>query len=356
MEKEIKHRQQNLNKLGDKLSNASEDERSVIMREIKKEQEFYDRAKASIQRYNQPGMDKEAEKFRREISDKLLEGADVIGTTLNSSLNGQMRGFFLKQNTKRPFAICIMDEASQCFEPSSLIPLRLGFNKLVLIGDPEQLSATVNSQQAKNLSLGVSLYHRIYNQFKHLPEAINPLKKLKIQYRMHPDICKWPNRYFYGGILENGNENRDSMMEPLLLFDMKGGEEKQWQTSLVNEMETNFVVKIVQKLRQFPKEKMERNLTIGIITFYTGQVKMIQEALIKAGINDLNSLGNILVRSVDSFQGNESDIIIISCVRSHKRTIGFLSEFERLNVALTRARYALYIVGNFDALKVCTVQ
>ena len=102
----------------------------------------------------------------------------------------------------RPFSICIMDEASQCVEPEALIPLKLGFTKLIMVGDPEQLPATVSSIEAKNKDFDVSLYSRVYRKFE--AEDDTPIQKLAVQYRMHSDIMTWPNQYIYGGILRQG--------------------------------------------------------------------------------------------------------------------------------------------------------
>ena len=104
----------------------------------------------------------------------------------------------------RPFSICIMDEASQCVEPEALIPLKLGFTKLIMVGDPEQLPATVSSIEAKNKDFDVSLYSRVYKTFEVCPEETTPIQKLAVQYRMHSDIMTWPNQYIYGGILRQG--------------------------------------------------------------------------------------------------------------------------------------------------------
>merc|ERR1719210_2645685 len=102
-----------------------------------------------------------------------------------------MENFFVNKNIKdcRPFAICIMDEASQCVEPEALIPLRLGFNKLVMVGDPAQLGATVTSVQAKKHNYDVSLFSRIFKEFEY--QANTPIQHLSVQYRMHSDIMTW---------------------------------------------------------------------------------------------------------------------------------------------------------------------
>ena len=90
-----------------------------------------------------------------------------------------------------------MDEASQCIEPEGLIPFCLGFNKLVMVGDPEQLPATVKSKKAKDNSLDIAMFSRLFKYWDDTveKESDNPVLKLKVQYRMHPSILEWPNRY-----------------------------------------------------------------------------------------------------------------------------------------------------------------
>ena len=99
-----------------------------------------------------------------------------------------------------------MDEASQCVEPEALIPLKLGYNKLVMVGDPAQLPATVSSLAAKKQSFSISLFARLFKHFEF--EQDSPIQTLSVQYRMAPDIMTWPNRQFYGGKLRMGDQER----------------------------------------------------------------------------------------------------------------------------------------------------
>ena len=136
-----------------------------------------------------------------------------------------------KNAMKRPFDICIVDEASQCVEPESLLPLKLGFKKMIMVGDPEQLPATVTSMTAKNNRYDTSMFSRLFKFLEDVsatkimeakkakddgkskkPES--SVQKLLFQYRMHSEIVKWPNSYFYGNTLKNGTISRISSFKP----------------------------------------------------------------------------------------------------------------------------------------------
>ena len=353
---EIRQRQEVINRLGDDLKrhvdNQDEIQITLVTRKIKEERDRLQRARNSKLK----ALEVDTGKLRRETAECLLEHADIIATTLSSSLNGPMCHYFLQTALRpnrmnqrhNPFSICIVDEATQSVEPETLVPLKLGFSKLILVGDPEQLPATVTSQQAKTLSFNMSIFHRLYNQLNRPSEDKCPIQRLNVQYRMHPEIARWPNMFFYGGILRNGPQNRDTPLAPLLLFDLKSSTEQICDTSKHNLLEAKFVARLVEALYNNYFKGTVSRLAVGVITFYSKQVNAI-----RAELNKVSLSSQVPVRTVDGYQGSESDIIIISCVRSQKRSgIGFLAETERLNVALTRARHALYVVGNFEAFMV----
>merc|ERR1719471_2297326 len=182
--------------------------------------------------------------------------------------------------------------------------MQLGFTKLVLVGDPEQLPATVLNQKAKKLS---------YN--------------------------------FYGDKLKNGPQKRtSSFLRPYALLDShRIGKETKKGPHISNHGEASFIGRLIDLVIGELKKRNE-HLSIGVITFYARQRELIEEEL-----KTLGHASAVLVRTVDAFQGSECDVIVISCVRTE--SIGFVKESERLNVALTRARNALYVVGNFYALE-----
>ena len=137
-----------------------------------------------------------------------------------------------KNSLKRPFSICIVDEASQCVEPEALLPLKLGFTKMIMVGDPEQLPATVTSLTAKNNRFDTSMFTRLFRFFEDSsqPNGENsnanvgnnskynsPVQRLIYQYRMHSEIVKWPNSYFYGNLLCNGTISRTSSLKPYVV-------------------------------------------------------------------------------------------------------------------------------------------
>ena len=146
-----------------------------------------------------------------EAEYSVLSKADVILTTMSSSemVGASYSRGLVHHLDRRKISVCIMDEASQCVEPEALIPLRLGFRKLVMVGDHEQLQATVISNSARQLDYQQSLFGRLIGSLsggeergvesagntppmKHLR---SPVLSLTTQYRMHPDIALWPNRF-----------------------------------------------------------------------------------------------------------------------------------------------------------------
>ena len=136
-----------------------------------------------------------------------------------------------RQSLKKPFNICIVDEASQCVEPEALLPLKLGFTKMIMVGDPEQLPATVTSLTAKNNRFDTSMFTRLFRFLDDTStiaetgnrrekssstngKADSPVQRLTYQYRMHSEIVKWPNSYFYGNSLRNASISRMSSLKP----------------------------------------------------------------------------------------------------------------------------------------------
>ncbi len=160
----IEQIQRTVNRYRNELAEYRHEEvqRNLTLRKLRAAEADLRKAK---NRQGDPG--KLDEHVKRQMSDELLAGADIIAVTLSSSMNGTMENFFVHGNIRslnarhsRPFSICIMDEASQCIEPEGLIPLKLGFSKLIMVGDPEQLPATVSSLEAKDNRFNVSLFTR----------------------------------------------------------------------------------------------------------------------------------------------------------------------------------------------------
>ncbi|KAF4703661.1 hypothetical protein FOZ62_023277 [Perkinsus olseni] len=267
---------------------------------------------------------------RDEACKQLLGRARVVLGTLSSFGSNTIITNFVARD-----ATCIIDEACQAIEPSALIPLKLrGVKRLVLVGDPQQLPATVVSMEAKALRYERSLFER-------LVDAGWQAHLLDEQYRMLPEIADFASREFYDGRLRTADSCRFPLslgqpLRPLLFLDSRLGAEERGRggTSLVNTEEAGLVGKMVEAMAT-------RKMSIGVVTPYRQQASLIKR-IVSSGAE---------VDTVDAYQGQEKDIIIMSCVRSSRDGgIGFVADYRRLNVSLTRAKYALWIVGNAESL------
>ena len=202
----------------------------------------------------------------------------------------------------------------------------------------------------------VSLFERMLKLY---PELHN---FLSIQYRMHEEIVKFPNIYFYKNKIENGlpigartNEIFNSKFNwpnekiPLIFIHIEGNEViTNASKSKQNEEEAKIVTLFIEKFKN-----LEINFNnIGIITPYSAQRVLIQKKLKEKYKDQTHDIMNILkISSVDGFQGKEKDFIIVSNVRSNDHgEIGFLKDFRRLNVSITRAKYGMIIIGNINCL------
>ncbi|KAK7305619.1 hypothetical protein VNO77_43525 [Canavalia gladiata] len=252
-----------------------------------------------------------------------------------------------------PVQFLVIDEAAQLKECESTIPLQLpGLHHVVLIGDERQLPAVVKSKVCEEAEYGRSLFERLVllGYKKHL---------LNVQYRMHPSISLFPNKEFYENQLSDAPNVREmSYNRPFLEGKMyssysfiniaKGKERSGRGHSLKNMVEASVISVIIKGLEnEFFRTR--KKVSIGIISPYNAQVYEIQERIKQYNLVDPDF--SVSVRSVDGFQGGEEDIIIISTVRSNENAkIGFLSNRQRANVALTRARHCLWILGNEKTL------
>jgi regulator of nonsense transcripts 1 len=250
-----------------------------------------------------------------------------------------------------PYAIC--DEATQATEPKLLLTFLHGAKEAVLVGDQQQLGPTITSDLAREAGLGISLFERIART-----GTCQPLL-LEFQYRMHPALSEWPSNFFYEGSLRNGISVRERTPRhrvfpvpvqglPMVFLHRDAREERNdVGGSYINQFEAMLVAQAVQILRRqnVPPQ------AIGIITPYSGQKSYITEYLAVAPDLRPEEAQKIVVASVDGFQGSERDYIIMSCVRSKPvGSLGFLVHSRRLNVALTRAKFGLIMVGNATTL------
>ncbi|KAJ8432842.1 hypothetical protein Cgig2_024530 [Carnegiea gigantea] len=251
--------------------------------------------------------------------------------------------------------IVVIDEAAQLKECESAIPLQLpGLRHAILIGDERQLPALVKSKVSEKAEFGRSLFERLVSLEceRHL---------LNVQYRMHPSISLFPNMEFYqkrildAPTVKAENCQRQilpgNMYGPYSFIDVTHGQEMSDDgNSFKNVLEVAVVCEIVSKLIREVKATREI-ITVGVISPYKAQVNAIERKLKELNCIDPNGEVSVRVRSVDGFQGGEEDVIIISTVRCNgSGSVGFLSDCRRTNVALTRARYCLWIIGNAATL------
>ena len=243
--------------------------------------------------------------------------------------------------------ICVIDEAAQAIEVSALIPLRFFPRRIVLVGDPQQLPAVVKSVAAKRAKLDISLMERLQ-----IIRSV-PTHLLCEQYRMDDRIARFPSNEFYQGKLVTSSQvlTRPNPLESVLVSNAPlvfinnnaGGEDIKQGTSLINASEARIVVDLV---RRIVSSSSASTSSIGVISPYKQQVVLIRKLL-----QDLLPSPMLEIDSVDAFQGREKDLILFSCVRSSGNSVGFLADYRRLNVAITRARLAVWLVGNASFLR-----
>eukprot|EP00879_Flechtneria_rotunda_P009589 GHRR01010035.1.p1 GENE.GHRR01010035.1~~GHRR01010035.1.p1 ORF type:complete len:580 (+),score=218.85 GHRR01010035.1:893-2632(+) len=246
------------------------------------------------------------------------------------------------------FQHVLVDESTQASEPEALIPLVLGAKQVILVGDHCQLPPVIMCKRAAEVGLTQSLFERLRLL------GIKPIR-LQVQYRMHPCLSEFPSNTFYEGTLQNGagaGDRRGGVPafpwpkpdKPMIFWVQLGAEEISASgTSYLNRTEAANVEKLLTRFLQagvLPSQ-------LGVITPYEGQRANIVATLLRHGPLNQDLYKAVEVSSVDAFQGREKDYIVVSCVRSNEQSgIGFLSDPRRMNVALTRARYGLILLGN----------
>ncbi|EEF49717.1 ATP-dependent helicase NAM7, putative [Ricinus communis] len=290
--------------------------------------------------------------FRCPPIEALMRFKIIISTYMSSSLlfaEGIKRGYF---------SHIFLDESGQASEPESMVPISSFCRRetvVVLAGDPKQLGPVVHSKDAEAFGLGKSYLQRLFEcEFYHNEDEAF-LTKLVRNYRCHPVILHLPSKLFYKGELLacKGDispisfdvDVLPSKEFPVLFFGIQGCDEREGNNpSWFNRIEVSKVVEIIRKLQCTDINETD----IGVITPYRQQVLKIKKAL------ETWEMSDVKVGSVEQFQGQEKEVIIISSVRStvkhndFERTycLGFLSNPKRFNVAVTRARSLLIIVGN----------
>ncbi|KAI9598799.1 AAA domain-containing protein [Syncephalis fuscata] len=281
------------------------------------------------------------------IRKMLVQRADIICATLSSS------GHNLLASTRVRFETVLIDEASQCVELSSLIPLQYDCKRCILVGDAKQLPPTVLSARAIQLNYARSLFERI--------QTIQPssVDLLTVQYRMHPLISQFPSHIFYQNQIKDGPSMAErtlapwhthNLLGPFSFFNVADGREKSIDSrSFSNTREIDVVMGLISHIcSQFPQIDFAGR--IGVITPYKEQMR---ELCIQCSRRFGHRVRDVIdFNTIDGFQGQEKDLIIFSCVRaSSSNRVGFLSDPRRMNVALTRARSSLFVVGNAETLR-----
>ncbi|KAJ7369746.1 Protein zgrf1 [Desmophyllum pertusum] len=251
---------------------------------------------------------------------------------------------------KLKFPVLLLDECSQMTEPASLLPMaRFECRKLVLVGDPKQLSPTIQGSEPEHeTGLEQTMFDRLMKM------GYEPTL-LRTQYRCHPAISGISNRLFYENKLFDGVTAEDrtpvvDVVPTLCFYNVAKGKEKCGRDgSYYNEEEAKFVVFLIECLLESGVEPAQ----IGVITLYKSQLHTISNNLTASRATSHAELKSIQISTVDAFQGGEKDLIILSCVRTDH--IGFIDCDRRTNVALSRAKRHLLIVGNLKMLSCNTV-
>lgn len=259
---------------------------------------------------------------------ELVRQADVVCVTCITAGMGLLG--------RHEFPYVLIDEAAQSTEPLSLIPCVYGAKKLILVGDHKQLGPNVLNKEVARAGFKVSLFERLLNV------GVDPYL-LSIQYRMHPDLCLFPGEYIYNGLLKSGTDSTNIISYyNTFFYNVAGLEEiSPSGTSYLNKGEAY----LVESLIRFLCKNGVSEGAIGVITPYEGQRAFLLNKLFS------NNSGKLEISNVDGFQGREKEFIIVSLVRSNSfQEIGFLNDKRRMNVALTRAKHGLYIIGDISTL------
>jgi ATP-dependent RNA/DNA helicase IGHMBP2 len=279
----------------------------------------------------------ESRKMIDQVTERLLDQAQVLCAT-NTGLDRELLA-------GRRYNWCVMDEASQTTEPAAWIPL-LRCDRLVLAGDPCQLPPTVISHEAAAQGFNISLLERLMDQHG---EKVS--RQLVEQYRMHEDIMQFSSDEFYQGSLQAHPSVQGHLLEDLPgvestaltasavhYIDTAGAsydEEMEPEgESRLNSQEADLVLRQVRQLLESGLKPDQ----IAIITPYAAQARLLRASLRHVGVE---------IDTVDGFQGREKECVIVSLVRSNPEgEIGFLGDVRRMNVALTRARRKLIVIGD----------
>lgn len=302
-----------------------------------------------------------ADELELRIRHALFDGVRVVASTLAGAAHPLMAG--------QHFHTLFIDEAAQALEAACWIAIAKA-DRVVFAGDHCQLPPTVKCPEALRGGLGRTLMERIAGQW---PEAV---RLLTVQYRMNEELMRFSSEWFYGGQLQAAPEvSRRSLLDemdwPLVWVETGGtatphadsgtdganngdnpstlrSEELSAGRSRINREEAQAAIAALRMyVRRIGRRRLaEEQIDIGIISPYRAQVQLLRSLL--RGDESLRPLRrHITVNTVDAFQGQERDVVLVSLVRANESgQIGFLSDLRRMNVAMTRARMKLIIVGD----------
>lgn len=279
------------------------------------------------------------------INAQLFGEARVIASTLTGSANRLLSG--------QKFGTLFIDEAAQALEPACWIAIRKA-SRVILAGDHCQLPPTVKSIAALRGGLDTTLMERIVKQ---KPETVT---LLKTQYRMNEQIMRFSSDWFYGGMIEAAPQVRfrgildlDNPMTWIDTSAVAGKEEFVGESfGRINRAEADMTLDVLQEYftRIGKARVLEERIDVGVISPYRAQVQLLRRLIRKKEFFKPYR-GLISVNTVDGFQGQERDVIVISLVRANADgQIGFLSDLRRMNVAITRARMKLMIMGDVTTM------
>lgn len=289
---------------------------------------------------------KEIRRMENVMTASVLDEAEVIcATTIGC-------GHRLLESRK--FPIVLMDEATQATEPSALVPIVKGCRQLVLVGDHQQLPPTVLSRRAEKGGLNRSLFDRL------IACGLRS-NLLTTQYRMHPILREFPSARFYENRLEDGctADQRPPPAgflwpdwdRPMAFVPVEGVEEADEEgKSRSNRDEAAKVLGVVNDLLAIGDLQPH---DIGVISPYNGQVRELTRLFEMAGGREPGQpYAGLEIKSVDGYQGREKEVIVFSTVRANDRgEVGFLADYRRLNVAITRAKRGLILLGHPTTLR-----
>lgn len=286
-----------------------------------------------------------ATELELRIRSSLFGEARVIVSTLTGAANRVLEG--------EKYSTLFIDEAAQALEAACWIAIRKA-GRVILAGDHCQLPPTVKSIMALKGGLGKTLMERIV---ENKPETVT---LLKMQYRMNEQIMKFSSEWFYHGMVESaptvshrGILDYDTPMMWIDTAECDGKEEFVGENfGRINRAEAELTLQTLQQyLEKIGKQRiLEESIDVGIISPYRAQVQLLRKELRKREF--FRPYRHLLtVNTVDGFQGQERDIILISLVRSNDGgDIGFLRDLRRMNVAITRARMKLIILGSSETM------